>query len=273
MSFDACAELVQKGDPDRFRCAMVAPVALRGRLMAIYAFNLEVAKAPWVTQEPMIAQIRLQFWHDEIEAVFAGKTGSKHEVLGPLAQVISEANLPREPFDALINARMFEIRQEPHANRAEFDMYIHNTSGTVMEMAARALGAGDPAIPSVRDYAYAFGVAKLLQALPVLYAGGRDPIPTGWVPDFDAISKGNAPEPLVRAVTEIARDALTRLDVARRGRRLVPRSALAAVLPGRDAETILRNVLKSPNNVLRLAPLSEFQQRASLLWRASFGLW
>jgi len=46
MSFDACAALVAKGDPDRFLSAMTAPVALRGRLLTLYAFNLEVARAP-----------------------------------------------------------------------------------------------------------------------------------------------------------------------------------------------------------------------------------
>ena len=55
MSLDACADLVNRGDPDRFRSAMLAPMPIRGDLLALYAFNLEVARAPWVTNEPMIA--------------------------------------------------------------------------------------------------------------------------------------------------------------------------------------------------------------------------
>ena len=51
----ACAALVARGDPPRFRAAMAAPVAMRRLLFPLYAFNLEVARAPWVTQEPMIA--------------------------------------------------------------------------------------------------------------------------------------------------------------------------------------------------------------------------
>ena len=50
MSVEACAALVARGDPDRFLSAMAAPVAARAVLFPLYAFNLEVAKAPWLTQ-------------------------------------------------------------------------------------------------------------------------------------------------------------------------------------------------------------------------------
>ena len=57
MSIDACAEMVRAGDPDRYLSAMTAPVASRARLLVLYAFNLEVARAPWVTKEEMIAEM------------------------------------------------------------------------------------------------------------------------------------------------------------------------------------------------------------------------
>ena len=44
----AVAGLVERGDPERWRSAMTAPPAARPGLMALYAFNLEVARAPWV---------------------------------------------------------------------------------------------------------------------------------------------------------------------------------------------------------------------------------
>lgn len=64
MSFDAdltaCAGLVERGDPDRFRAVMAVPVAARRILFPIFAFNIEVSRAPWVTQETVIAEMRLQ---------------------------------------------------------------------------------------------------------------------------------------------------------------------------------------------------------------------
>jgi phytoene/squalene synthetase len=65
---EACAALVERSDPDRFRVAMAAPPAAREVLFPLYAFNLEVARAPWATREPMLAEMRLQWWRDQVEA-------------------------------------------------------------------------------------------------------------------------------------------------------------------------------------------------------------
>jgi len=72
VSINACAALVEAGDPDRFLAAMAAPADVRGRLFVLYALNLEVAKAPFVTKEPMIAEMRLQFWRDVVADAAAG---------------------------------------------------------------------------------------------------------------------------------------------------------------------------------------------------------
>jgi phytoene/squalene synthetase len=54
MAFDsdtiACAQLVERGDPDRFRAVMAAPPEARRVLFPIYAANVEIARAPWVSQ-------------------------------------------------------------------------------------------------------------------------------------------------------------------------------------------------------------------------------
>ena len=67
MSLQACADLVARGDPDRFRATMAGPLAARRVLFPLYAFNIEVSRAPWVTGEPIIAEMRLQFWRYVIE--------------------------------------------------------------------------------------------------------------------------------------------------------------------------------------------------------------
>ena len=72
----ACAAIVERGDPLRFRTAMLAPVAQRGALFALYAFNVEVSRAPWVTKEALIAEMRLQWWRD----VVAEPSPRAHEV-------------------------------------------------------------------------------------------------------------------------------------------------------------------------------------------------
>ena len=98
----SCAETVHSGDPMRFLSAMTADGADRDALMVLYAFNVEVARAPWVTEEPMIAEMRLQWWIDAVGEIFTGATVRRHQVVTPLADLVASRDLPRGPFHALI---------------------------------------------------------------------------------------------------------------------------------------------------------------------------
>ncbi|MFQ5437406.1 MAG: squalene/phytoene synthase family protein, partial [Paracoccaceae bacterium] len=81
MSMDACAAIVARGDPDRFLAAMSAPLWARERLLPLYAFNVEVARAPWVTSEPRLAEMRLAWWRGEVVKIGSGAGRFDHEVL------------------------------------------------------------------------------------------------------------------------------------------------------------------------------------------------
>ena len=61
----------------------------------LYAFNLEVARAPWVTQEPLIAEMRLQWWADALDEIAGGGPVRRHEVTEPLAKVLECQRMPR----------------------------------------------------------------------------------------------------------------------------------------------------------------------------------
>jgi hypothetical protein len=67
---------------------MATPPEARAVLFPLYAFNLEVSRAPWVTEEPMIAEMRLQFWRDVAEEIGQGAPPRAHEVAAPLAEAV-----------------------------------------------------------------------------------------------------------------------------------------------------------------------------------------
>jgi 15-cis-phytoene synthase len=149
VSVDACAELVQRGDPDRFLAVMAAPVDARAQLFPLYAFNLEVARAPWVTQEALIAEMRLQWWRDVVENAASGAARA-HEVAGPLHGLIRDFGLPVEVLDRLIAARRWDIYRDPHDGADALAAYLEDTGAGLMWLAARALGAPDAAEGPVR---------------------------------------------------------------------------------------------------------------------------
>ena len=73
MSLQACANLVARADPERFSAVMAAPLGARAVLLPIYAAAAEVARAPWITKEPIIAEmpaVNLMITHTRFLAVF-----------------------------------------------------------------------------------------------------------------------------------------------------------------------------------------------------------
>jgi len=250
----ACADLVRRADPDRFLAAMAAPVAARAVLFPVYAFNVEVARAPWVTQEPMIAEMRLQWWADALEEIAAGGLVRRHEVVTPLAHVL---DAPGAALLAdLVEARRWDIAREPFADAAEFTRYIETTSGNLLQAAARALGPAEAEV--VRDAGYALGLANWFRAIPALEAAGRRPLVDGR-PD---------------AVQALARDGLARLRRARAARAQVSRAAGGALLPLWIAGPVLRRAERDPRAVaegrLGIAPV---RAQLSLLTRGLSGRW
>jgi phytoene/squalene synthetase len=259
MTVAACAALVERGDPDRFLAVMAAPVAARAPLFALYAFNLEVARAPWVTQEAMIAEMRLQWWRDTVAALAEPGPVRAHEVVAPLAEVVRGQRLPLAVMDRMIEARRWDIYREPFQDRAAFDSYLEDTGAGLMWLAASALGAPPEAEPAARAAGWAAGLAAFLRAVPELEARGRRPLVDGRAEE---------------AVAGLARDGLARLAEAKRARGRVPPGAGAAFLSGWQTEALLRQVLADPRRVPEgTLGLSEFARRGGLAWAAITGRW
>ncbi len=253
MSFAACENLVKAGDPDRWLSAQSAPPEARKALMAIYAVNLLIARAPWASPEPLVAQMRLQWWADEIGRIYHGKLVTTHEILPALREVIFDHTLPRALFEALIEARHADLTPAPFADRADFDRYIDGTAGSVMALAALTLGAQPAQLPAVQDFAYGSGVATLLRATPALTARGYSPLPD------------DLPDMLTTAQSRIAK--------ARRRHRL-PRALHPALLAGWRADATLAYASANPAHIA-IGQLEESPARkaATLRWRQFTGRW
>ena len=251
MSLNACAALVEKADPERFRATMAAPVAARRVLFPLYAFNVEVARAPWVTEEPMIAEMRLQWWRDALEEIAGDAKPRKHEVVDALAEVLDAEGATL--LDGLIAARRWDVYKDPFEDAAHFDSYIDATSGHLMWTAARLLGQGDESV--IRDFAYAVGAANMLRAIPDLEERGRKPL-------LDGSESG---------VLSFAQSAEARLTAAIKKRKTIAVDAAPVLYAGYLARPVLRQIRKEPGKVARgalgLPPFREHLRFANVALR------
>jgi 15-cis-phytoene synthase len=256
MTIDACAALVRQGDPDRFLSAMTAPVNQRAQLLVLYAFNLELARVAWVTAEPMIAEMRLQFWADAVEDIAASRPPRAHEVAGPLAEIARDLTLPTTLLARMVTARQFDIYPEPHVSQKALIHYIDDTAGNLLWLAALSLGARGETETTCRKAGFAFGTAALLQALPALILAGRQTLPD-TTPD---------------AIQSLAQSALASLEMAKKAK--LPKDLAPALRAGWLAGSILRRAAENPHVVLqsRLRP-SEFARRTTLITKTALSTW
>ena len=240
MSLQAVADLVAKGDPDRFAAAMAAPVKARAKLLPIYGFNVEVARAPWVASDPMIGEMRLQWWRDALEEIEKGGPVRKHEVTTPLDEVLDPEGA--RLLDRLVQARRWDLYQDAFEDDHHFAEYLDATGGGLMWAAARALGATDE--QAVRRIGRASALANLFLAVPELEARGRKPLVDGRTV----------------AVQGLAEDALADLKAVS-----YPKVGRPALLAAWRAKSLLTRAAAEPARVAdgRLAE-SEFLRRWSL---------
>ena len=250
-SLAACAELVQRGDPDRFAAVMAAPPETRGDLFTLYAFNLEIARAPWVTKEPLIARMRLQFWRDVVE----GEETRAHEVAAPRARLIRARGLSPADLMAMIDAREVEVgTAAPFESADALWDFLRGSAGALMALAVQSLG-GPQGHAGARDIGTAQGMANYLMALPALEAAGRRPVPDG------------RPE----ALGALAAQGLALFDKA--ARHDLPHAARPALLAAWRSRSILKQAARDPSLIASgSVGQCEFARRGGRVWASFAGV-
>src|SRR5882672_5990315 len=238
------AALVRRHDHDRFQTVLFAPAARREALFALYAFNYEIARVRESVTEPMLGQIRLQWWRETIGAAFESGPVRNHIVVEPLTASIRELALSRAHFERLIDARELDLAEDPPASLAALEEYAEASSARLVYLALEILGVRDAAAgEGGLHVGIAYSLAGLLRAMPFQARTRRRFIPadiaarTGLAEQDYGAMRGT---PGLRAATaELAAAASRHLDTARAHRGKIPRSALPALLPAFVAQRSL----------------------------------
>lgn len=143
-------DAVRAADRDRFLAALFAPEPARSGLLALLAFDHELARTRAVTSEPMLARIRLQWWREAA----AEAAGTDRPRAQPIVEALSDAarrhGLAAEALVELIDAREDEI---------EGALDVMRTGRVLADLQLAVLGVGDP---SSRQAAHRVGAAWLM---------------------------------------------------------------------------------------------------------------
>jgi phytoene synthase len=135
--------LVRRVDPDRWLSSrFIADPAARADVIALYAFDHELARAPRVASNPLLGEIRLTWWREVLDEAFEDRPVRRHPTAEALAAAIRRHGLPRSTLEAMVDARYRELDPIP-MSLAETRAFALETAGAAATLAARIL---DPAV-------------------------------------------------------------------------------------------------------------------------------
>ena len=190
--------LVRRVDPDRWLASrFIADPKARADVIALHAFNYELARVAGGVSNALMGEIRLTWWREAMDEIAAGQPPRKH----PTVEAVAGAGYPLAALAEMAQARIADLDAAPFETEAQVLAYVDATAGAVMMLAAWRLDpAADP--HAVKNAARAYGLAGLWR----LTRAGVQRLPTDWT-QADVRSR-------VRAARALACEELKGLPIA-----------------------------------------------------------
>jgi phytoene synthase len=241
-------------DFDRYLAALLGPREARDDLITLAAALGEIARVPALVKEPMMGEVRLTWWRDEL-AKPADAAPSGHPVADAMRAVVTRHGLPQDEIEGLTEARVLDLYADPVRTEADLEAYLDATEGAGFRLAARILGlSGDE--NGITAAGRAFGLTRVLLSLPRHRQRVRDPLP---------VMVGMSAE---ERAALWARRALDELGRARRQLAETRVRIMPAVLPVALVEPYLRALQKPGHDPWMMPTDISPLVRVWRLWRA-----
>jgi phytoene/squalene synthetase len=137
---------VRSADRDRFLGALFAPEPQRRDLLALLAFDHELARTRTVTREPLMARIRLEWWREAAAEAAGVGTPRAQPIVESLSETVRRHTLAPKRLVALIDAREEEVDGPLDVVRAghalaDLQLAVLDVDDADTRRAAEAVGA------------------------------------------------------------------------------------------------------------------------------------
>ncbi len=235
-AYAACAQIMRESDKDRYLASLYAPEATRNGLFALYTFSHEVARVREVVSEALPGEVRLQWWRDVIEGSGHGAVQS-HPVAAALLDTIEHCHLPRQALLDLIEARFFDLYDDPMPTLGDLEGYAGETSSALVRLASLicAQGADPGAAEAAAHAGVAYALTGLMRALPWHASRGQLYLPKDVLDRYgvtrDDVVSGRGGPGLHHALAELRSVARGHLGKVRQLRGTIPAVIAPAFLP------------------------------------------
>lgn len=244
-----CLRALQETDRDRYLASLLTPADRRAAIVALYAYNAELARVRDVVREPLPGEVRLQYWRDLLEGSAHGETAA-NPVAAELLRAVQAWRLPVAPLVAMADARIFDLYDDPMETTAMFEGYAGETAAALIQLAALVLDTeAAEGVAEIAGHAgVALAVAGAILLMPIHRARGQVYLPTQILAsvglDRETFLAPAGDDRMGAAIQAFAGFGLDHLHKARSAGR-IPKSLLSAFLPVTLAEPVLKRAMST----------------------------
>lgn len=268
---DYCQQKAQQAGSSFTAAFRLLPPDRRSAMEALYAFCREVDDIADECTDPTVAAIKLAWWRQEVDKVFAAE--SQHPVGLALAGPCKTYQLQRSDLLAVIEGVSSDLNPLPFADFAMLDAYCDQVAGAVGRLSARVFGPTDePTLAYATELGLALQYTNILRDVGDDARHGRVYLPDGLLAQHGL----NRRDVLSRKDTPALRAVLARLAELAHGRydqalALLPARRRADQRPGLVMAAIYRDLLRA----IQESDYAVLHQRISLgparkLWVAGW---
>ena len=264
-----CNAQLRECDRDAWLACLFAPELFRAHLHALHLFAHEIAHVREKITAPLAGEIRLQWWRDAIAGGGRGEVAA-NPVAVALLDTIQTCKLPLRAFDDMIDARIFDLYDDPMPDVAALEGYCGAIDSALVRLGTLVLAQGaEPGGAEACGHAgMALGIVRILRELPRTGTRGQVAVPVSLLQeqgllagDVPARKAGPQMMAVLAGLRAMARGHLARAEA---GLASVAPPARAAFMPLAGVEPMLRSLERAAPFAASTTPPQ---------WRRQWALW
>jgi len=233
---------------------LILPKANREAMTALYAFCREVDDVVDECSDYQVAQTKLNWWKQEIEALYAGTP--QHPVTKALMAYIHPFNLPKGHFLEVIDGMEMDIKFNRYQDFKQLQLYCYRVASVVGQLSAQIFGYQQRnTLKYAHDLGIAFQLTNIIRDIGEDARRGRiylplDELAQAKVSEDDILKGRETPAFQTLMATQIARaenfydKALNQLP------KQDAKSQRAGLIMAAIYRTLLREIKSEPHVVL-----------------------
>lgn len=130
--FDYCAGIVKRSDYENYLCTLLLPAEFRRPVLAVRAFNCELATIRELVSNVNIGLMRLKFWADALDKIMKGNPPA-HPVAAELSLAATRYKLSKMWLKQLIESREWSLYDRQFRTLLELEEYCSKTTASMLE--------------------------------------------------------------------------------------------------------------------------------------------